>query len=65
MIKRISLLVAIGLFGIVGCKSNSDMKHDSMNKMSTDACSHCPGDQTATAEGKCPTCGMAMMPMKK
>lgn len=49
-------IVAIG-----GCKS--DKHHDdNMNSsnpkmMSDDACPHCPGKQTATADGKCPVCG--------
>lgn len=27
-------------------------------KTASDACSHCPGNQTATAGGTCPVCGM-------
>ena len=27
-------------------------------KAASDACSHCPGVQTAKADGSCPVCGM-------
>jgi hypothetical protein len=29
-------------------------------KAAADACSHCPGVQTAKADGSCPVCGMNM-----
>lgn len=32
--------------------------HGTMSGMSKDACAHCDGVQTATADGKCPVCGM-------
>jgi uncharacterized paraquat-inducible protein A len=32
------------------------MKHETMATM--DACPHCPGVQTAKADGTCPVCGM-------
>ena len=71
MLKQFSMLAIVGLLVIVGCKSDS-MKHDGMShdsmkhdSMTMDACSHCAGVQTATAGGKCPMCGMAVMPMKK
>jgi hypothetical protein len=47
-----------------GCQSkhdesdHHDMKHDNAKMMSADACSHCAGVQKATADGKCPVCGM-------
>jgi len=57
------LLFAIALSAI-GCSS-----HDKCDKCTTkpsttdakmmstsDACSHCPGVQTATTDGKCPVC---------
>ena len=56
-ILAVGLLLAVG-----GCKS--DNNGDTMNtsssepkKMTTDACAHCAGVQTATADGKCPMCG--------
>jgi hypothetical protein len=62
MRKSIAML-AIGMLLVVGgCKSDS-ANDGSMNsssepkKMTTDACAHCPGVQTATADGKCPVCG--------
>jgi hypothetical protein len=58
--KTLMVLCALSLACIVGCDKNK--KHDDMSsspkKMSTDACSHCAGDQMATADGKCPACGM-------
>ena len=50
------------LFVSVGCQS--DHKHDGSHhkgdamKASADACTHCPGVQKATADGKCPVCAM-------
>ena len=48
----------------VGCDKNkkessstTSSKSEPM-KMSTDDCAMCPGVQTATADGKCPKCGM-------
>ncbi len=66
MFKRFSLLAVVSLLCVVGCKSDSEMDHDHRmkDKVSMDACSHCPGNQTATAEGKCPTCGMPVADMK-
>ena len=63
MSKWLSVL-AVGLvisLGAVGCKSmDKDRDMDSSTtpkRMSTDACPHCPGNQVATADGKCPICG--------
>ena len=55
-------VLAIGLMScaMVGCKnkdSNMDM-NSSTQKMSADDCPHCPGVQTANADGTCPKCGM-------
>lgn len=66
MLKRLSMAAVLGAFLVVGgCESDS--KHDDMSKgkMSMDACSHCAGMQTATADGKCPVCGMAVQPSMK
>ena len=46
----------------VGCQNGSDKSDakrsgDAM-KASADACTHCPGVQKATSDGKCPVCGM-------
>jgi hypothetical protein len=61
------LLVAVlgtMVFMAVGCQSDgggdkmsSKSSGDAM-KASADACPHCPGAQKATADGKCPMCGM-------
>ena len=61
------LLVAVlctMVFLSVGCqsdggsdKASSKSSGDAM-KASADACPHCPGVQKATADGKCPMCGM-------
>lgn len=32
--------------------------------VTVDACTHCPGVQTATAEGKCPVCGAQVVQKK-
>ena len=46
---------------VIGCKSdNDDMKAKEPMKMSMDVCDHCPGVQTATADGKCSACGMKL-----
>lgn len=64
MLKRISILALVGFIGVVGCKSESTMSDKKMDTMAMDACSHCPGVQTMTADGKCPACGMAVNDMK-
>jgi hypothetical protein len=59
------ILAAFGMIALagVGCQHNKDKDmngattRSSMN-MSTDACPMCPGVQKATADGKCPVCGM-------
>lgn len=62
MRKSIALL-AVGFLLVVGGCKNDGMKDDGMKsssepkKMTMDACPHCPGVQTATADGKCPSCG--------
>ena len=64
MRKSIAML-AVGMLLVVGgCKNNNDNMNGTTSssssepkKMMTDACPHCPGVQTATADGKCPVCG--------
>ena len=59
--RKLFALLAVGMLLVVGgCKSDNDSMNTSSSepkKMTTDACSHCAGVQTATAEGKCPMCG--------
>ncbi|HEX8523584.1 MAG TPA: hypothetical protein VF669_15120 [Tepidisphaeraceae bacterium] len=60
--------VALGAaMAAVGCQNDNggrnrdrDMNTSSNEpkRMSADACTHCAGVQTATADGKCPECGM-------
>ena len=48
-------LCALGCaLAVVGCQNKNDDMNTKSNepmKMSTDACSHCPGTQTMTADG--------------
>jgi hypothetical protein len=57
----IALLGAV-LVVSAGCKhddNDNDMHHGKDAKMmSADVCSHCPGVQHGTADGKCEKCGM-------
>ena len=60
MTKWIALCAVLGMLAVGGCKASASADSDPSNepkKMSTDACPHCPGNQTATADGKCPVCG--------
>ena len=53
-------LCALGLvLAVGGCKNKDEDMNGTTEpqKMSMDACSKCPGHQTATADGKCPMCG--------
>ena len=59
-----SKLIALFTLGLVlvvgGCQNKNnddDMNNTEPQKMSADACTSCPGMQTATADGKCPACG--------
>jgi hypothetical protein len=60
---RMLLVALLGgiMFVGLGCKSNdNDMDHmDHHGSMSAahDDCPHCPGVQTARADGTCPLCG--------
>jgi hypothetical protein len=58
----LAALAAMLSIGAVGCKSDNSHSSDDPKMMSADACSHCPGKQTATADGKCPVCGMKAHP---
>ena len=74
------LIVASSLVGAGCMKDKDDDMHDSKmmdtkpmtqakpmagHETMMDACSHCPGVQTATADGKCPVCGMPVASMAK
>ena len=53
--------IAIAL-AVTGCKNKNEGDTDNtanspQHMSTTDACDHCPGVQTATADGKCPVCG--------
>jgi hypothetical protein len=56
-------LCSIAIALAVGCKNHNNGDTDTSTGSSpqhmstTDACDHCPGVQTATADGKCPVCG--------
>lgn len=64
MRKSIAVL-AVGFLLAVGCKdmngrddmNNSSTSSEPKKMMAADACPRCPGVQTATADGKCPSCG--------
>jgi len=60
MTKWMAVLAVTALLS-VGCDMNKnksdDMSGDQPKKMSTDACTHCAGNQTAKADGTCPQCG--------
>jgi uncharacterized paraquat-inducible protein A len=58
MSKWIAVCMLSGMLAVVGCKSMDKTDSSEPKKMSADACSHCDGVQTATADGKCPVCGM-------
>jgi hypothetical protein len=62
--KYMALCAMVAALSIVGCKANSNCcktcKAPSEVKAGTDVCTHCPGVQTATADGKCSGCGMAL-----
>ena len=59
------LIVAFGLTMTagLGCQDNKNQdsmshKQDKASMSAGDACTHCPGVQTATADGKCSMCKM-------
>ena len=64
MSSRILVMTfAAALAAVVGCSHDKDTDHHNgsttmhSNAAMMDACPHCPGVQTATADGKCPECG--------
>ena len=61
IVAGLAFAVVLGL-GVVGCHHDHHDMSDSKS-MSADACSHCPGIQTATPEGTCPVCGMKVKKM--
>ena len=60
MRKWIASIVMVAGLAVVGCTHDDDKMGSSKKTMSGDVCSHCPGVQTATADGKCSACGMKL-----
>jgi uncharacterized paraquat-inducible protein A len=68
IVSKVFIAVACGmlLLSAAACqnreKDDASMSTSDNNaaevKTASDACSHCPGNQTATASGTCPVCGM-------
>lgn len=61
MVRFMSVLALGAMLAVVGCKSDdggAEARDSEAQMMSNDACPHCPGTQTANAQGKCPSCGM-------
>jgi hypothetical protein len=60
--KRLMIAALVAaLFTAVGCQKKGEAGDGSDPKMmANDACSMCPGVQTATADGKCPVCQMSL-----
>jgi hypothetical protein len=63
MSKLLALLALGTVFAIGGCQNNKNNGDDmsttsGRETTSMDACPACAGVQTATADGKCPKCGM-------
>ena len=62
MSRFLMVAFASTMLAMVGCQK--DKHHDSDHsgssmKASADVCAHCPGVQTANADGKCPACAKA------
>jgi len=51
-------LMGMALCVVVGCQKDNPTAGSSPMNASTDVCTHCAGDQKATADGKCPVCQM-------
>lgn len=69
MVKFLSVFVVAAMLALAGgCNKNADMEGtaegSSTDMAMKDACSHCAGDQKATADGKCPKCGMPVATSK-
>ena len=70
MRKMLIALFGVVLMASVGCQNDSgggsgasararvDTSSSTVETTSADACTHCPGKQTATSQGTCPSCGM-------
>lgn len=59
------LSAAIALVSLVGAGCAKDSTASDRHSMSADACQMCAGHQTATADGKCPVCGMSVAAMNE
>jgi rubrerythrin len=70
--RNLIALVSISAACLIGgCRSDDGHSHKGTHAkqsptqaqqqtVAKDMCTHCPGLQTATADGKCPSCGMVM-----
>ena len=66
MYRNFLTSLVIVSFALVGCTRDDELKREHKNlgdnmaatQPMADACPMCPGDQVATADGRCPTCGM-------
>ena len=61
MSKLLALLALGAVLAVGGCQNKEKSDMDTMSGSQTaskDACPACAGVQTATADGKCPKCGM-------
>ncbi len=63
VMSRILSVMVFGLMlAVAGCNKNTDTASGTAEEgtmsAGADACPHCPGTQTATANGTCPKCGM-------
>jgi hypothetical protein len=63
MTKFLSVMAMGLMLAAAGCNKSAETAEGSAEAGSTDAamtdaCSHCAGVQKATADGKCPKCGM-------
>ena len=64
--SKILIAVMCGMLMLSGAACQNKQEDETMTsgsgagevKTASDACSHCPGVQTATASGTCPVCGM-------
>lgn len=70
MSKLLTVALCSLMFVVVGCKAEGEIDDNDSSMSGTssstetrssagaDACSHCPGNQTAKADGTCSACGM-------
>ena len=59
--QKVLVVALCGMMSLAvwGCKNHhkeESKSTGSTTKSTADACSHCPGVQTATSAGKCPVC---------